>query len=131
MPHGPAWSHRHSGHSVTARSGGTLKSLEQIVHEATGLEPAAQEAFLRQCCEPDSDLYSRAIAELGLTGDHIRADVASLLTTGDLDDAIGEVVGPYRLVRRLGEGGMGVVFLAERIDDQFRQQVAIKLVRHN
>jgi tetratricopeptide (TPR) repeat protein len=39
------------------------------------------------------------------------------------------LIGPYRIVRSLGQGGMGEVFLAERADDQFRQQVAIKLVR--
>jgi len=38
-------------------------------------------------------------------------------------------VGPYRLVRELGSGGMGTVFLAERDDDQYHAQVAIKLVR--
>jgi len=38
-------------------------------------------------------------------------------------------IGAYRLVRELGEGGMGVVWLAERVDGQFRQQVAIKIAK--
>ena len=38
-------------------------------------------------------------------------------------------VGPYRLVRELGRGGMGSVFLAERDDDEYRAKVAVKLVR--
>ncbi len=38
-------------------------------------------------------------------------------------------VGPYRLLRELGRGGMGVVYLAERDDGQFRRRVAIKLLR--
>src|SRR5690606_40768458 len=38
-----------------------------------------------------------------------------------------ERVGPYRLIRPLGAGGMGEVFLAERDDQSFRQEVAIKL----
>jgi serine/threonine-protein kinase len=41
----------------------------------------------------------------------------------------GRVVGPYRLLAELGEGGMGVVYLADRIDGQFEQQVAVKLVK--
>ena len=38
-------------------------------------------------------------------------------------------IGPYRTLRILGRGGMGVVLLAERVDGQFEQQVALKLVR--
>jgi serine/threonine-protein kinase len=41
----------------------------------------------------------------------------------------GGLVGPYRIVGELGEGGMGTVHLAERADGQFEQQVAIKLLR--
>lgn len=44
-------------------------------------------------------------------------------------DPAGTIIGSYRLIRSLGQGGMGEVFLAERADDQFRQNVAIKLVR--
>jgi tetratricopeptide (TPR) repeat protein len=38
-------------------------------------------------------------------------------------------IGPYRLMHELGQGGMGVVYLAQR-DDQFHQRVAVKIVRH-
>jgi len=38
-------------------------------------------------------------------------------------------LGPYRIVRMIGEGGMGAVYLAERDDDEFLQQVAIKVAR--
>src|SRR5215207_8326514 len=43
--------------------------------------------------------------------------------------AQGALVGPYRIVREAGHGGMGTVYLAERADDQYRKQVALKLVR--
>ena len=45
-----------------------------------------------------------------------------------LDDAPKQI-GPWRLVREIGEGGMGQVFLAERTDGQFDQRVAIKLLK--
>ena len=38
-------------------------------------------------------------------------------------------IGPYRVVREAGHGGMGVVYLAERADDQYRSRVALKLMR--
>ena len=41
---------------------------------------------------------------------------------------LGRLIGHYRLRERIGEGGMGDVYLAER-EDQFRQRVAIKLIR--
>jgi non-specific serine/threonine protein kinase/serine/threonine-protein kinase len=38
-------------------------------------------------------------------------------------------IGPYRIIRRIGQGGMGAVYLGARDDDQFKRQVAIKLIR--
>jgi serine/threonine protein kinase/tetratricopeptide (TPR) repeat protein len=45
-------------------------------------------------------------------------------------DRSDERVGPYRLVRRLGHGGMAVVYLAERVDGQWEEEVAVKVIRH-
>jgi eukaryotic-like serine/threonine-protein kinase len=56
-----------------------------------------------------------------------RFDTA-LVQAGDASLA-GTRLGPYRLIRELGVGGMGLVYLAERADEQFQQQVAIKLIR--
>jgi len=44
-------------------------------------------------------------------------------------DRSGEIIGPYRLVRLLGRGGMASVYLAERADGQWHRQVALKLLR--
>jgi tetratricopeptide (TPR) repeat protein/predicted Ser/Thr protein kinase len=44
-------------------------------------------------------------------------------------DLHGALIGPYRLLRELGQGGMGVVYLAERADGQFEQRVALKLIK--
>ena len=41
---------------------------------------------------------------------------------------IGDRIGPYRVLRTLGVGGMGEVYLAERADAEFDQKVAIKVV---
>ena len=57
------------------------------------------------------------------------ADIEHDIARASASSLHGRVVGPYRLLTELGEGGMGVVYLADRIDGQFDQQVAIKLVR--
>jgi eukaryotic-like serine/threonine-protein kinase len=62
---------------------------------------------------------------------HRLVDNTALDATGLIDalTRVGQQVGPYRLVRQLGTGGMGEVYLAERADGEFEQQVALKLVR--
>jgi tetratricopeptide (TPR) repeat protein/tRNA A-37 threonylcarbamoyl transferase component Bud32 len=54
------------------------------------------------------------------------AEVTRAGTTGT---ATGAWVGPYRIVRELGRGGMGTVYLAERSGDEFYKQVALKVLR--
>ncbi len=44
-------------------------------------------------------------------------------------DVLGRRIGPYEVVREIGRGGMGAVFLGVRVDDRYRKQVAIKVVR--
>jgi len=48
---------------------------------------------------------------------------------GDASDRVGERLGQYRLVREVGHGGMGTVYLAERADEEFDQRVAIKVLK--
>src|SRR4029077_14142682 len=43
--------------------------------------------------------------------------------------AAGQIVGSYRILREIGRGGMGAVYLAERADDQYQKRVAIKLIK--
>jgi serine/threonine-protein kinase len=107
------------------------KSLDEIVREAQALAPDEQAAFVREACAADEALFDSVTREIASSSDSW-ADLHS--TPGD-DNAsasyelAGERIGPYRVLRTLGEGGMGAVFLAERADGQFEQRVAIKLVR--
>jgi Protein kinase domain/Concanavalin A-like lectin/glucanases superfamily len=68
----------------------------------------------------------------------LRREVESLLLADDAADGFlepppreepGSRIGPYRLLRKLGEGETSIVYLAARDDQQYQQQVAIKLIR--
>ena len=58
------------------------------------------------------------------------ADASLLRFDADIEAArAGNRIGPYKILREIGRGGMGAVYLAERDDEQYRQQVAIKLIK--
>lgn len=108
------------------------QTLDQIVDAAQTLPPEEQLRFIREACASDDAMYASAV-------EHMQSRQQWFDLTGDNDDEpqsreplpdpTGQLIGPYRIVRSLGQGGMGEVFLAQRADDQFHQQVAIKLVR--
>src|ERR1700683_2600265 len=109
--------------------------IQAVFHEAADLPRSEHRAYLRLACEGDESLIAEVEALLSED-----AQATSLL---DRDVAVvaHEILGgsaaaqqppfqnfgPYRIIRLLGEGGMGVVYLAERED--LGSQVAIKLLR--
>ena len=114
--------------------------LKALFAEAVELQRDQRDAWLRERCADAPEL----LAELrGLLEEHdaapcsmLAADarplVAELTFGGDNAETAlqgGAAVGPYRVLRTLGEGGMGRVYLAERADGQFRQRVALKVIR--
>lgn len=99
---------------------------------------AVQERFLDAVDLPEQE-RTAWLARLEAEDPELAAEVGSLLraeaqgplgrSKDEAPDLVAEYVGPYRLIRRLGEGGMGIVFLAEREQAGFRQRVALKLLR--
>ncbi|MGH7569975.1 MAG: protein kinase domain-containing protein, partial [Gemmatimonadales bacterium] len=105
--------------------------------EALDLAPEERVAFIERCCADDPGLGAELKALLA------GADAASILESpaaafaGPILDELGagpdpadsqSRFGPYRIVRELGRGGMGAVYLAERSDDQYQTRVALKLL---
>jgi serine/threonine protein kinase len=57
-------------------------------------------------------------------------ELLATATSAEADDPmVGRHLGAYKIVRRVGQGGMAAVFLASRADDEYRKQVAVKLVQ--
>ena len=113
------------------------RRIETLFHQASEMDSARREVFIAEACagnrelraELDSLLSSSDLTLAELKGPV--ADVADALLN-DLPNAeFGELerIGAYRLLRTLGQGGMGTVYLGARDDDQFQRIVAIKVLR--
>jgi serine/threonine-protein kinase len=95
---------------------------------ALDLPPAAQALFLDQECGGNALMRAEVAALLDVAA-RDSAATAALLGTPDAPEAdlCGTTVGRFRLVERIGQGGMGVVYRAERTDG-VAQSVAVKIV---
>jgi eukaryotic-like serine/threonine-protein kinase len=111
-----------------------VKALFFAVQE---LEPQARTELLKQSCDGDRELQ-HAVEELLASSDKVEgfierpayAVIAHTLADDSARSSMeGKRIGQYEIVRRLGEGGMGTVYLAQRADDVYKKQVAIKLIR--
>ena len=107
------------------------EQVRTLFQAAADLPPGERAAFLDREC---TDAAARAevdslLAAHDNAGTFLEKSIWELIDTNDPQRLAGTAVGPYRLVRPLGHGGMGTVFLAVREGGDFEQRVAIKLVR--
>lgn len=108
--------------------------IEDLFDRALDRPEPLREPWLRDECAGDESLLREV---LSLLEAHERSstflDRPALEQSPDLaaafDPVLGSTVGSYRVVERIGTGGMGSVYLAERIDETFDRRVAIKLIR--
>jgi serine/threonine-protein kinase len=113
--------------------------LDAILDHALDLPPHERPAFLDEACRGRPELRAHVDHLLGsadredLVDRPIGEVAASLLAglegTETAREVAGRRIGPYRIAREIGRGGMGAVYLGERDEAEFRQQVAIKLLR--
>ena len=114
-------------------SGARFERLEALFHEALPRSPGERAALLETACRDDPTLRSeveRLLAAHDRAGGFIQVPAATLAAVAPPDEPMdGRRIGPYRVVRELGRGGMGAVYLAERADGQYEQRVALKLIK--
>ena len=117
--------------------------IEAILDDVLELEPSACAQAVERACAGDARLraYIEALirADAGATAflETPAAEYAAGLVRAATDEGAslddreqpGDRIGPYIIIREIGHGGMGRVFLADRADGQFEQHVALKLVR--
>src|SRR5438552_2225323 len=107
-------------------------------------DPAQRQAFLREACGPDEELRRQVEALLGQheqASGFLESPPAGLEQTVKSDrgeaappgpaagaEAVGSRIGPYKLLQKLGEGGMGTVYLAEQ-QEPVQRRVALKVIK--
>ena len=117
--------------------------VSALLDGALELPAEARPGYLDGACGEDpelrqqvEDLLAAEAAADGFLSVPAAERAAPLLAAQDEASAeaetstSGRVLGAYRLLGELGEGGMATVYLAERADGQFEQQVALKLLKH-
>ncbi|QBB71239.1 serine/threonine protein kinase [Pseudolysobacter antarcticus] len=114
--------------------------VSAIFDEAAEAPLASRAALLDHLCGADVELRHEVeallVADARADAFDSGVDSARIAAASDWADsknveslASGERIGPWRVLRELGRGGMGVVLLAERADGQYEQQAAIKLIK--
>jgi serine/threonine protein kinase/tetratricopeptide (TPR) repeat protein len=120
--------------------------VETILAEAVEIPDAAERrAFVEKCCAGDAALQQRVerlVADHFRAGSFLQRPAAQLGATGDFTpseegtdrdehhpaEGPGSVIGPYKLLEQIGEGGMGLVYVAEQ-QYPVRRRVALKIIK--
>lgn len=110
------------------------KKVKDILHEALAIEPSARQDFFDKS-DASGEILEEVISLLAFeteAGDLM--NLSAVAFSRDFFDEeqnllIGQNFGVYKVVRELGYGGMGAVYLAERADGKFSQKVALKLLK--
>jgi eukaryotic-like serine/threonine-protein kinase len=122
--------------SIDAQRWRRIGEIFDTVVEATAAE---RDALLHRLCVDDADLERevRRLLDADAAAQRFERDAQSArdmaaadwAEIGDSPRPTDDRIGPWRVLRELGEGGMGVVWLAERADGQFEQRAALKRIK--
>ena len=113
------------------------RRVREILEQALEVAPERRSIYLEEVCAGDKALRREVEALIAadqqagtgfLAGSAVEA--STILTAAEeLVSLTGTRIGPYQIVEEIGHGGMGTVYRAVRADDQYRKEVAIKVVR--
>jgi serine/threonine protein kinase len=111
------------------------RSPETVFSEAIEIQsPEERRSYLDRACQGDIGLrqaVEKLISLHSQAGDFLESPAVNLDVTAfapPVDERPGTVIGPYKLLQQIGEGGMGVVFMAEQTEP-IQRTVALKIIK--
>ena len=113
-----------------------FQQVDEVFQAALDCDPTERAAFLDHACKGDLALRSE-VESLIKSHEQAHSFMLSpmleqsmeILTNDIVQSVVGRLIGSYKIIREIGHGGMGTVYLGMRADDQYKKRVAIKLVR--
>jgi serine/threonine-protein kinase len=107
------------------------QQVKEILDGALSREGDERARFLQEACGQDPVLRQEVDSLLASAhfGEALERPPVDVPSEPEGPSPIERHIGPYRVVKELGRGGMGAVYLAVRDDDQFKKRVAIKILR--
>jgi tetratricopeptide (TPR) repeat protein/predicted Ser/Thr protein kinase len=110
---------------------GRWSEVKAVLSGVLDADPSERPALLENLCGGDTELRTTVESLLAMESKIDRLDTAALPGSVLWADALEKPpveIGPYTVLREIGRGGMGVVYLADRADGEYRKRVAIKLI---
>ena len=106
------------------------EQLKPILEIALTLDPKDRDAYLKSACAGNIKLYEESLNLLA-NESPVTFELSQALSVTQAESHYheGQILGHYKLIKEIGRGGMGAVFLAERTDGEYDQKVAIKILQ--
>jgi serine/threonine protein kinase len=111
--------------------------IKEVLQAVLELDPSARGKYLDDACadqevnRTELEALVRSYEEGGtFLEEAVDVSATDLVLDTSLVSWVGRRLGPYQIIQKIGEGGMGTVFRATRVDGLYDKQVAIKVIRH-
>ncbi len=108
------------------------EKIQAVFEKVVDTDLLQREMLLDKFCGNDRELKKEILSLLEADADNLsilEKPVSELIDFEEQITSVGKKIGQYHIISQIGYGGMGEVYLAERDDKQFRQNVALKIIK--